>query len=42
MTANGPKIEFCKKLVNTLDEDEIKDSNILQNESLKLILSLFT
>ena len=42
MTANGPKIQLGKKLVNILNEGERKYSHILQNKVVKFILLLFT
>ena len=42
MTANGPKIQFGKKLVNILNKGERQYSHILQNNLVKLLSLLFT
>lgn len=42
MTANGPKIQFGKKLVNILNKGERQYSHILQNKLVKLLSLLFT
>ena len=41
MTANGPKIQLGKKIVNILNERERKYSHILQNKLVELISVLF-